>query len=1199
MSHSLKGANIRMSLVVLLFTAVFLEAGGSICLASNTTSAASGIIIDKFISPDVDARPMARMWFTDAGAGASPEGLAMVEKQIRGMADGGMGGVEIAFLADDSRYDNEAAKEIGWGSENWRRIVKKILKTANSIEKGFKVDITITAHWPPLVNNIDPNDDEASQNASYAYRKITTDDIAAGVMAVPLPKQRTEDHFSPMEKIGDPTGHFLFRDKFVSAAIAKVVSINGRNNPVFELSSMTDVSKSTSKQKAAVGETAKVEKGVRYAGYPVGVPDEAYCRENGIDYVNIINNFGPEPSNPNFEGKIDADGNRKRMADWQYLYKTDLSVAGLDLSASAGEGLAVGDYVLIGSYYRGTGQVMSGGTSIVTRNRCWVPDYFSSGGVAKIVKFWNDHILDDEMLALLKENGGKNGTSIFEDSIEIYSEGAFWTQNLVQDFADFNGYDVTNYISLLTMGQAASFDDTAEASRILEDYNLLLGDLFSKHHAAEISNWAKGFNYTYRAQAYGLTGLDHCGAALAVDVPEGDNGTSGDGIRKLIAAVNMKGAKMMSMEATTFAANINSKWCNIMKVLNGNFSDGINRVVLHGSGFSRNFNGFLSAWPGWNFFKGKTAEDLNGSGFSAWNHRQIWWDDADTPTGYMARTQAVMQNGQALVDLAVLVGTNGAFSSQRGNSLQTLLDNGYSYNLMSEPMLKLDNAVVKDGVLAPEGPAYRALIVQDATKISVAAMKKILSYAKAGLPVIFHNCRISSVYGTNKPKNNDDMLAKLVVALTSGDFKNVTETSSEKGILSFLSKNDVSPAAIYKQSGLEVSHRKAAEGDYYYFFNDYQKDKKETSSVQADQRPQGGAQMPQDAPEGGRGDMDMPGGGPGAPGEMPEGGPPGDMAMPEGGRGGGPDGAQGGGQRESEGFKYRDDVGNRIVTTVTLEGEGVPYMLNAWSGEMVPVAQYEAKEGKITLTIDLYGREATIVCIAEDPSKFPDADAVHALTVSGGEVLYDGGQLVHRAEKAGTYKVTLSDDTKKKVKAVSLPDEMVLASGWDLSLESWGPTKEGAALSLENNYDYSVDPTLSEKKTIVFSGIGLGAWSDLPATSAQLSDIGVEGMDKVSGIGTYTTTFELSKTWKRPVGAYMTFAHHSDMIAEVTINDHVIRDINQMRDRVDVGDYLTQGENTLTIKLDTTLQNRDPAAIEKTTYGLTGVSLIPYYQTVL
>lgn len=1178
-----RNGKIRFLLFSFLLAAGLLAADGLNCRASDAATAASGEIIGKFVSPDVDARPMARMWFPDGGAGASPEGLAMVSKQIKDMADGGMGGVEIAFLADDSDYGNEDARTIGWGSENWRKVLKQVLKTANSVEAGFKVDITLTAHWPPLVNNIDPNDNEASQEAGYAYKKITEADIKAGRVDVPLPETKMKDGF------GAGPATFIFTDKLTAATIARVSGFNGRR-PVFEVATLKDVTVLTAKKRDSKSSSG-------YAGHAAGIPDRAYCKANGLDYdVDVISKFGPEPAKA-FDGKIDADGNRKRMADWQYIYETDLKKVALELTASSGEELAAGDYVIFGSYYRGTGQVCSGGNVVVTYNRCYVTDYFSEEGVGKIFKFWNDHILDAEMFALLKENGGKNGTSLFEDSIEMSASGAKWTYDLLDEIKKLKGYDASPFAPILAMESAGYFDDTARAQALLQDCNDTLGYLYEHEHGAKIKEWAGRFNYTYRAQAYPVPGKNNDESALALDVPEGDNGTSGDGVRRLSAAVNMGGGKMLSMEATTFAANINSKWGNIMKVLNGDFSDGINRVILHGTPFARTFNGYKSAWPGWNFFKHLTMEDLNGGGFSSWNGRQTWWEDARIPTGYIARTQAVMQNGHASIDMAV-IGTDSRFGESGSNFLIKMLSRGYSYNVMSPSLLLLDDAVVKGGVLAPSAGSFRALvIVSGAAGFTPEEVARVSGIAESGLPVIFNK---SDVERASDPA---------LKAITSGKYGNVAVVSDESELLAHFEKKGITPAASYDQRGLEVSKRIAEEGSYYYFNNDYDPETDAKNKAAGSASPRGG--MP-DGPGGEFGGQpggmpgEQAGGMQGAPpqGGMPEGAGGGSEAMGRGNEipaAGGPPGMsfQQPAGKESEGFKHKDDVGHTIRTTVALTGEGKPYVLDAWSGEIIPVGLYTEKDGKITMDISLIGREAVMICVAKDTNDFPDPGDMHAVSLTGGEVVIEDGELMHRAKVPGTYVVSLSDNTRKSVKVTGVPEKVELSKGWDLKLRSFGPTEKGAALSMDNVYDYSVDPTVSVVTEVDFSGIDLGTWSDLPATKAQLARLGVERMNNVSGIGYYTKTFKLPGDWNEHVGAYLKFDHNSDMIAEVAINGHRLRTVNQISDVADAHNYLKNGINTIEIKLDTTLQNRDPAAIEKTTYGLTGVSVIPYCQTAL
>jgi len=1159
---------------------------------------------------------MARTWFPDAGAGATEEGLAMVNKQIRDMARGGMGGIELAYIADATKYSNEDARENGWGSENWKKIMKQILKTANGIKGGFKVDITITSHWPPAVNNLDPNDIGASVEASYAYKKISKDDIQNGKVDVPLPEEKTQDSFR-----GRPA-KFIFEDKFISATIARVKEVKD-SNIVLEFGTMRDVSGLTTKKTDSRNTNG-------FAGHAAGIPDREYCAAQNIDYQkNVIESFGPEPASNNFTGKIDADGNRRRMADWQYVYETNLQTLTSNLTASEGNKLAAGDYVIFGSYFRGTGQVMSGGASIPMYNRQYATDYFSEEGAQLLFKYWADHILDSEMIALLKKNAEINGTtSIFEDSIELNKQGASWAHDLLTEFKKFTGYDASRYVPALVVttpraegfpggirggapGEAAggsrgagagpegmtgapqgerggtremagapqgdrggrqgmageqrggagvpegvrgasgmrgatssevretiTFDDQAAVSKLKEDYNLVLGNLYSTEHADKIKKWATSFGYTYRAQGYPLQGLDVDQAALALDIPEGDNATAGDGVRQFASAINMAGKKMLSMESTTFSASINSRWAIVARRLNADFSDGINRSILHGSPFARTFNGYYSNWPGWNFGRYADMEDLHGWGFSAWNGRQIYWDDVSTITNYISRVQSVMQNGKAKVDLVVLIGTDAGFENLAGNSLRLLLNKGYSYNVMSEPVLKLPNAVVKDGTLAPDGPSYKALIIKDAKTLSVQAMKKVLSFAQNGLPVILYKSDISEIYGTDKPDNNSAALKELLADLHSGNYSNLATVTTDGELLNYLTKKGIAPAASYNQSKLESSHRSSAEGTYYFLYND-----------------------------------NGPSFNSGSPVVIPE---------PE---------------VEGAGLNVNSDYS--IKTTVSLEGDGIPYILDAWTGKIIPVAQYKKANGGVTLDINLQANDAVIVGIINNTAGFPDTGSKHVRGSSGGEVAFENSALVHRATTAGGYTITMPDNSKKLVQVESVPEPISISDGWDLHLQSFGPDEKNGNLE-KINQDYSVDPTVSKKVDIYFKNIGLGNWNNLKVTSEQLNTLGLGSMDAVSGIGYYSSKFLLPEDWMSNFGAYLKLEHNEgDVIARLVINGNIIDNINQMTDMTDVAKFLKAGENSIEVKLDSTLQNRDPASVVKTTYGLTGVRLIPYCESEL
>lgn len=1133
--------------------------------AANAQSADSlnQSIINNFISPDTDAKPMARMWFSDAGAGADQLGLAQVRKHIQDMIDGGFGGVEIAFLSDGSHFDNEQAKNVGWGSENWRRILKEILKTANASKDGFKIDITITAHWPPIVNSIDPNDDAAAKEAISTYRKITQTDITNGRMDLPLPKQRIEDYFSGT--IG--AAPFLFVDKLIGATVARVADFDSDGKPVFDFESLRDVTEQTEQ---------KME-GAKAAGFAAGVPDKLTAKAMGVSYDDIVSFYGDEPK-VDIKAKRDAEGHRRRMADWQYIYQTQLT--GLtSLSASSGDHLTVGDYVLFGNYYRGTGQVLSGGESVPTWNRGYATDYFSDIAVKEIFNFWDKHILDQEMKSLLKTNGHRNGTSIFEDSIEVHHDGPIWTHDLVAEFAEQHGYSPNKYLPILASGSTNAFDQPEKALRLTEDYNLVLGRLYAEEHAANISKWAKAFNYTYRAQGYTLSGLDIVGAAIALDVPEGDNSTVGDGVRQLASAVNMKGSKMLSMESTTFSANIFSTWLEIMKELNADFSQGVNRSILHGSPFARTFNGYDSKWPGWNFFKAI----FHGGGFSAWNGRQIYWDEVSTASDYIARNQAVMQNGQAKVDLVVMLGTDQGFINQNGSSLPGLLDHGYSYNITSEPVLTLDNAVVIDGKLANHGPAYKAMVLKDITLLSNSAIEKILQYAKDGLPIFLLNTDIQRVYGSENGAKNDNSLHAAVESLRS--LANVVSVSTDQELLTKLNALNIKPSAEYSVRGLEVTRRIAPEGEYFYFYNGRQNE---------------------NAAQGNFPVFGMFGGvdnhnfavatTPSKPGPMPpkekRGGPP--MMPPA-------DNADGDSPPPPPGGGFGGMGGNKeylpIKSSVRLFGHGKPFKLDPWTGSIQPIASYRMGKDFVEFELELMARESAIVVLSENTDQLPNAPKLYATDVSGGEMLIKNGQLTHRADKTDSYSITVNNGKHHKVDS-KVSSSVLTLNDWKLELQSWGPDAKSAILDLEHNFGYEVDPSVSVKTTMQLPNMKLAHWDLLDVSQQQLRKLGVNSMAEVSGVGKYSTVFELPNQWGVNDGAYLDITHGSDMVTDVIINGSTIEHINQFSDRVDLGDYLRAGSNQIEIKLSTTLQNRASTA-GKTHYGLTEVKLVPYRDTVI
>ncbi len=1089
----------RVLITLLLVVPVLLSCGTA--GSSKEEAGSEKTVLSHFENPGVDAKPMARMWFPDAGAGEDPDDL--IEKQILELADKGFGGVEVAMLADGVNYNNAEGKVYGWGSENWSRLLKKVLKAAAKVPGGFQVDMTITAHWPPTLNTLDPNDEAANKELTYSLTRITADDLAGGTISLQLPPQKID---GPAGPFGNRTyDHFLFTDSFVSATVARVSEIKMvaedsgpsfpgappaepvmKPMPVFDFDSLKTITESVT--------------GTAEGGYAAGVPDRATAEAYGWNYDDILEFFGPESEGPwvSANGKLDAESNRKRMADWQNMYSADLS--GLNLPGlDNGTDIQPGDWVVISTFSRGTGQSISGGR--IMHNGVFVTNYFNSAGTAALTDFWDAMMdRDPELLELMKANRGY----IFEDSIESSSDASYWASTIMEDIPD--SYKYKDILPLVAAGKHLSssflgtsityffgFDgDDGAFERIYEDYNNFLAELYVRYRVTGMVDWADfAFGWGFRGQTYHLPGLEISRAAMVADVAECDNMSKGDGVRYQAGTVNISGRDYLTMEAITGPTIGYVTMDDVITELGQNYSHGVTRAILHGTPYTKSFNGFNSDWPGWLPF---------GPGVfgSAYTYRQAYWDDVVTETAYMSRIQAVLQEGEARIDLAVLIDKEHTFDFESGNRFQNLLDVGYSYNLISESTLNHPAAAVKNGRLAAEGPAYKALIVDRVSIFSLKAMETLLEYAENGLPVIIYNSDFSRVYGSDVEA--DAQLQKMAAELTA--MAGVKTADSLDEVKAALKALDVEGYAVYDVPQLETTlYEDPADGSrYYYIFNN---------------------------------------------------------AFPE----------NSGMMGNIQGANYKGE--EKLITNaaVTLNGTGVPYLLDPHTGEVSQLGAYTVGEDDtVSFRIDsLAGGDSMIIALSENSGVFP-IEGLFVTNVEGPGMDYavdrKNGTLSLRSSTAGEYTLTLSDGTSKSVVIEEDLDFLDLSGAeWNLVIDSYGPDKT------QN------DPGVSLITSVDFGSGKLGKWVDLPATAAQLSEIGVDDMRNVSGTGEYSITFTLPPGWSSDTGAILDVTYGKDQIGSYTVNGTVLQ-ANNASDRVDVGGLLKPGENTLTVKLSSSLYGR-------------------------
>ncbi|HCT92084.1 MAG TPA: hypothetical protein DF613_12015 [Lachnospiraceae bacterium] len=192
----------------------------------------------------------------------------------------------------------------------------------------------------------------------------------------------------------------------------------------------------------------------------------------------------------------------------------------------------------------------------------YVVDHMSEEGTQVVINNWEKAMAGDEKLKQLYE---ENGGSVFGDSFEL--SNGLWTPKMLEEFKRRRGYDLTPYLPATTlvrknwdMVPANDLGDVGE--RIREDLYSTMTELMSENHMKALQDWAKTHNMTLRYQAYSSKGpnkfeLTH--PAQYIDTVEAESyamsGDTPDAYRQLSGMVHMKGDKVYSAEAAEIGSD--------------------------------------------------------------------------------------------------------------------------------------------------------------------------------------------------------------------------------------------------------------------------------------------------------------------------------------------------------------------------------------------------------------------------------------------------------------------------------------------------------------------------------------------------------------------------------------------------------------------------------------------------------------------
>ena len=801
------------------------------------------------------------------------------------------------------------------------------------------------------------------------------------------------------------------------------------------------------------------------------------------------------------------------------------------------------------------------------------PEVFSKEGTQLLIQgyeaYWTPSIK-----ALLKQNAG----DIFIDSHSIDGFGApsdVWSSNMASDFKEQVGYDLMLHLPALIdpgidrvwgprgggmdIKHYYKYVDQSDV-RIRADYNKVRTQLFVENRIKPFSDWAHGYNLALRLQPEDVPTVntpDQLDVTYFLDRPEHETLSSGDQIdvyRPMASANHISGNTWYSNElAAARSLNYAQTFQDILVRQNKNFASGQSKGVYHVYPYTHNPK---SVWPGYNTFG-------EGNFSNSWGPRNpIWAADALMINTWLARNEQVLKQGRAKIDVAVYMQNYSfpaPFVAGEGNIRfwkdLSLQEHGFTWDYLNPTLMTLSQVFVSNQRLYEAGPAYKAFVLNGHLQagsvynpakntLPLAIAQKLVAYAKQGLPIV-----IVGPLPSRTPGNTPGDDAKLKSLLTElQNQKSVYSVATEKEVPVYLKSIGVLPGAAPEKPSSLMSMRRfdSASGTNYYFLYNQGDDQIPPTGYSTEERYKNLQ---------------------GTPGNIFE--------EPK--------------TMRSKGATYGTKIGVPLAQKITLEGAGQPFILNAWSGEIIPIAHYQRIGNRVTVDIRLDVDESMLIGISVNPTRLgltSNSPYVQSTTAEGVHSLANG-QFAIFASQAGKYASTLSNG-KKVISQIpaSLAKIDLTGGNWQLSVEDWKPA---------NPYGSTGPASIAtDKSKVQLTLNGLQTWPDI----AELKN--------ASGLGTYTYVFELPKEWNSAKqGARLALGQVVDTFT-LKVNGTAVA-IDQISAQVDVSNTLKPGKNTIEVRVATTLNNRlvalNKAAADRgiiQEYGLVGpVILQPYSKVII
>ena len=255
----------------------------------------------------------------------------------------------------------------------------------------------------------------------------------------------------------------------------------------------------------------------------------------------------------------------------------------------------------------------------------------------------------------------------------------------------------------------------------------------------------------------------------------------------------------------------------------------------------------------------------------------------------------------------------------------------------------------------------------------------------------------------------------------------------------------------------------------------------------------------------------------------------------------------------NDAVRYKRGEGSE-TTIIDFSSTGIPYELNTWTGEQIPIVIYTQSDESTSIPITLAGNQSTIITfVSKPPEGYPSANK-HIANVSGNtlgvSVLKNGSLSVKVGPKTSTPpSYTFEDGTTKTLSpSRGAPIKLI---NWNLTVEHWDPPNNMSDIegdAVKHNTTHFLPHLLS--------------WQQIP------------GLQNVSGRGYYSSSFHWPpcRGSAKPDGAVIDFGTIVHTL-RVSVNGHVLPPLDVTAAKADISQWLVRGQNKVEAIVATPLGN--------------------------